>query len=127
MENEAVVGESVAEVAVAAEPVAPAAEKPAKAKKAKPAKAKPAKAKAKAKVKAKKAKKAAAKVAKKGPGRPAVFTGNVKKHIVTLIRKHGLTGARAELKKEKVSISMPTLGKFAAEAGIELRRGRPAA
>lgn len=122
MENEAVVGESVAEVAVAAEPVAPAAEKPAKAKKAKPAKAK-----AKAKVKAKKAKKAAAKVAKKGPGRPAVFTGNVKKHIVTLIRKHGLTGARAELKKEKVSISMPTLGKFAAEAGIELRRGRPAA
>jgi len=83
------------------------------------AKAKPAKAKSKAKP---------AKVSvKRGRGRPAVFTGNTKRHIVSVIRKHGLTGGRVVLAEEGTSISLPTLGKFAAEAGIELHRGRPKA
>jgi hypothetical protein len=64
---------------------------------------------------------------KRGRGRPAVFTGNTKRHIVSVIRKHGLTGGRVVLAEEGTSISLPTLGKFAAEAGIELHRGRPKA
>lgn len=64
---------------------------------------------------------------KAGRGRPIVFKGNEKRHIVSVIRKHGLTKGREVLAGEKISISLPTLGKFAAEAGIELHRGRPAA
>jgi transposase len=64
-------------------------------------------------------------MAKRGRGRPVVFKGHEKRHILAVIRKHGLTNGRAVLAKEKVSISLPTLGKFAAEAGIELSRGRP--
>lgn len=76
-------------------------------------------------------------------GRPSVYVGNVKRHIQTLIRKHGLTGARARLNASSRSklakdrslklvpsplgISMPTLGKLAEEAAIVLHRGRPAA
>jgi hypothetical protein len=67
----------------------------------------------------------------RGPGRPAVYTGKVKQRIVSAIRKHGLTGARNVMMKNtdgkgKLKVSMPTLGKFAAEAGIELQVGRPA-
>jgi hypothetical protein len=78
-----------------------------------------------------------------GRGRPPVYTGKVKRHIVTLIRHYGLTGARTILNAERsdtrrtlrnlnvvpkaLGISMPTLGKFAQEAGIALERGRPAA
>lgn len=78
---------------------------------------------------------------KRGPGRPSVYTGNVKKHIVGLIRKYGATGARNILNAESgteeyslrntnlipdaLGISLPTLGKFAAEAGVVLHRGRP--
>jgi len=100
---------------------------------------------------------------KRGRGRPALYTGNQKRHIVSLIRQHGLTGAMARLQadpkaspeqfdgepaeckaaaaderalaKERnlnvvpapLTITLPTLGKFAAEAGIELKRGRRAA
>lgn len=85
--------------------------------------AKPKRKRAKAKAKSKPAKVAV----KRGRGRPAVFTGNVKRHIVAVIRKHGLTGGRVVLAEEGTSISLPTLGKFAAEAGIELHRGRPKA
>lgn len=60
-------------------------------------------------------------------GRPIVFKGQEKRHIVTVIRKHGLTKGRELLAGEKINISLPTMGKFAVEAGIELRRGRPAA
>lgn len=95
---------------------------------AEPAKPKRKRAKAKAKPAKAKAKSKPAKVAvKRGRGRPAVFTGNVKRHIVAVIRKHGLTGGRVVLAEEGTSISLPTLGKFAAEAGIELHRGRPKA
>jgi len=62
---------------------------------------------------------------KRGRGRPPVFTGNQKRHIVAVVRKHGLTGAKQALAEEGVSITLPTLGKFAKEAGIELQRGRP--
>jgi hypothetical protein len=75
-------------------------------------------------VKAKRTPKVEVKV---GRGRPIVFKGKEKRHIVSVIRKHGLTKGREVLAGEKISISLPTLGKFAAEAGIELHRGRPAA
>jgi transposase len=66
-----------------------------------------------------------AKKSKRGRGRPPVFTGNQKRHIVAVVRKNGLTGAQRILADEGVSITLPTLGKFAKEAGIELSRGRP--
>ena len=57
-------------------------------------------------------------------GRPVVYFGNVKKHIVSVIRKYGLSGAVKVLKKEgKDTPSLRTLGKFAKEAGIVLQRG----
>jgi hypothetical protein len=94
---------------VAAEPVS----KPKRTRKPK-VEAKPVKAKRTAKVEV-----------KRGRGRPIVFKGNEKRHIVSVIRKHGLTAGREVLAKEKINISLPTMGKFAAEAGIELHRGRP--
>lgn len=116
--NEPVAVEPVVVQPVAVEPPAKPKRK-AKSKGKAKAKAKPAKSKAKAKP---------AKVSvKRGRGRPAVFTGNVKRHIVSVIRKHGLTGGRVVLADEGTNISLPTLGKFAAEAGIELHRGRPKA
>ena len=60
-------------------------------------------------------------------GRPPVFRGNEKRSILSVIRKHGLTKGQAVLADKGISISLPTMGKFAAEAGIELHRGRPAA
>lgn len=59
-------------------------------------------------------------------GRPVVFKGNLKRQVVSAIRKNGLTGGRTVLAEKGVSVSMPTLGKLAKEAGIELKRGRPA-
>jgi outer membrane biosynthesis protein TonB len=113
--TEPVATPTVTEPVVATEPVKPKRNRKPKAK-AEKAKPKAEKSKAKPKVSV-----------KRGRGRPAVFTGNVKKHIVAVIRKHGLTGGRVVLAEEGTSISLPTLGKFAAEAGIELHRGRPKA
>lgn len=79
----------------------------------------------KAEAKPVKAKRTAKVEVKRGRGRPIVFKGNEKRHIVSVIRKHGLTAGREVLAKEKINISLPTMGKFAAEAGIELHRGRP--
>ncbi len=77
---------------------------------------------------------------KRERGRPAVYKGNVKRHIVALVRKHGASKARAilsasegelvSLRSEKMvpkplNISMPTLLKYAKEAGVVLHRGRP--
>jgi len=106
-----VVTESTVAAPVATD-TAPVTEAPVKAKRTR----KPASAKAKSKPKV---------AVKRGRGRPIVFKGNEKRHIVSVIRKHGLTKGREILAGEKVSISLPTLGKFAAEAGIELHRGRP--
>ena len=117
----------VAALVVASEPVAapvvtPEApvSKPKRARKPK-AEAKPVKAKktVKAEVKAKKTAKVEVK-----RGRPIVFKGEVKRQIVSVIRKHGLTAGRQVLAQKNISISLPTLGKFAAEAGIQLHRGR---
>ena len=59
-------------------------------------------------------------------GRPPVFVGALRQRIVGLIEKHGATGARERLAnyKRPISISMPTLLGIAADAGVELRRGR---
>src|ERR1035437_1282233 len=58
-------------------------------------------------------------------GRPVVFFGQVKQHILDLIIQHGILGSRKILNDENISISLPTLGKFAKEAKISLQRGRP--
>lgn len=76
-------------------------------------------------------------------GRPPVYTGAVKAHIVALIRDHGASGARRILKARKgtanyalrnadlvpkpLSICLPTLFKLAAKAGCGLVPGRRAA
>lgn len=57
-------------------------------------------------------------------GRPVTFHGKQKRTILAAIRRHGLTGARIVLGNEQISISLPTLSKFANEAGIVLKRGR---
>jgi len=78
---------------------------------------------------------------KRGRGRPKVYTGNVAKHIVGLVRKHGATKARAILNAANGSpeakmrssktvpnplgISMPTVLGLAKAAGVVLKRGRP--
>lgn len=78
-----------------------------------------------------------------GAGRPARFEGAELKEVVNLITSHGLTDTRAilaangrsKLSKQRdlkvfpkpVSVSMPTLGTIASEAGIQLFRGRKAA
>jgi hypothetical protein len=87
-----------------------------------------------------------AKVVKVGRGRPAVYTGDLLKSIVKLLKKHkNATHVRAILQasgkkqaelvalreasglKDKVTISMPTLLKIKADAGIVgLGKGRPA-
>lgn len=70
-------------------------------------------------------------------GRPAIFVGVLKTNIVRLLRAHGLmktqrilatVGVSAKIgqKKKPVNISLPTLSKFAVEAGITFKRGRPA-
>lgn len=119
-------------------PVAPVADAPvadttpvADAPKAKKVKAdKPAKKGAKAK----KADKPAKKAAEGQRGRPPIYVGPLAKAIQKVIREHGLTYGREHLRKEgvkvgdkvqKVKISLPTLGKLAKAAGIELQRGRP--
>lgn len=74
-------------------------------------------------------------------GRPAFYTGNLKRHIVALIRQHNANGAmrilRADCKDplaqhrnlklvpNPLSISMPTLLKFAAQVKLKLHVGRP--
>jgi hypothetical protein len=74
---------------------------------------------------------------KRGPGRPAIYTGEIEQAIVRIIKQHGLTRGRALLALEgvklvetvtqprKLSVSLPTLGKLAKRNGIKLYRGRP--
>lgn len=79
-------------------------------------------------------------MSKRERGRPAVYKGNVKRHITGLVRKHGASKTRQILnasdgelvlmRSEKVvpnplNISMPTLLRYAKEAGVVLHRGRP--
>jgi len=68
-------------------------------------------------------------------GRPSLFNATAKKSIVSLIKKHGLTGTAAILAEtgvrnggetaEPIVVSIPTLGNIARAAGLELKRGRP--
>jgi len=87
----------------------------------------------------KQTKKAASK--KRGRGRPAVYTSkNLLKHIASLVKRHGATGARAILNASKgdelvgqrsaklvpkaLGISLPTVLKIAKAQGVVLKRGR---
>lgn len=67
------------------------------------------------------------KVINRGPGRPPVFVGKVRRSVVSQIRKLGLTHAQTALAERGIEISMPTLGKIAASENIKLKRGRPVA
>jgi len=74
-------------------------------------------------------------------GRPPVYSKKVRRHIATLIRRHGLTGAMQRLNAEDdaplasernrnivpepLGISMPTLGKIKREYGLVVKQGRP--
>lgn len=74
-------------------------------------------------------------------GRPPLYKGNVLKHIVALIRKHNAATAMRILRADAASelgklrnvvlipnpltISQPTLLKFAGAKGVKLSVGRP--
>jgi hypothetical protein len=74
-------------------------------------------------------------------GRPPVYSKRVRRHVATLIRRHGLTGAMQRLNAddgdplsnernrnivpEPLGISMPTLGKVKREFGLVVKQGRP--
>ena len=76
----------------------------------------------------------------RGRGRPVVYKGKLAKHIASLTRKHGATGARnilqaeagsalAAMRSEKMvpeglGISLPTILKIAKAQGVVLKRGR---
>jgi hypothetical protein len=66
-------------------------------------------------------------MAQKRPvGRPVLFKGNLRKHVVSVARRLGnLTHTQAALRKEGTSISLPTLRKYTREAGVEVSMGRP--
>ena len=85
----------------------------------------------------------AKKVVKNGRGRPVVYKGKkFLRHVATLVKNHGATGARAILNAEAGSdlagkrsvkmvpqplgISLPTLLKIAKKEGVVLKRGRRA-
>ena len=81
-------------------------------------------------------------MSKRGVGRPAVYKGNVRKHIVSLTVRHNASTAQdilnasprsaqgrlrnLTLVPKALGISLPTILKFAKAAGVELHRGRPA-
>lgn len=72
-----------------------------------------------------------------GRGRPPKYQGNLRRAVVALIRKHGLTGTQSLLaegirykpnpRKRAVrftdTVSLPTLASLASDAGIKLSRG----
>lgn len=74
-------------------------------------------------------------------GRPPKYTGNLKRHIVGLIRQHNASTAmailnasnrsslaqlrRLRLVPKPLGISMPTLLGYAKAAGVALKVGRP--
>ena len=67
-----------------------------------------------------------AEVAKRGRGRPPVYKGQDKIHILSLIRKHGLTGAQRVLTEEKKQVpTLPMLVRWAKEADIAFSGRHP--
>lgn len=66
--------------------------------------------------------------AKRGPGRPRVYNGTVRRIVASFLKKHGYTHGLALLKKErKIKVSKTVARSVAAEVGIVFKRGRPAA
>ena len=73
-------------------------------------------------------------------GRPKVYKGNVVKHIASLVKRYGASGARAILNADAgtdaaakrsavtvpnaLGISLPTILGIAKDAGVKLERGR---
>jgi len=58
----------------------------------------------------------------KGRGRPVKYKGSIKKHLVKLVSKYGLTGAQTVAAVEGIEVSLPTLRKLA--PNVELSVGR---
>lgn len=68
------------------------------------------------------------KASKRGPGRPRVYNGTVRRIVASFLKKHGYTHGLALLKKErKIKVSKTVARSVAAEVGITFKRGRPAA
>jgi hypothetical protein len=66
--------------------------------------------------------------AKRGPGRPRVYDGSVRRTIASFLKKYGYTHGLKLLKKErKIKVSKTVARHVAAEVGITFKRGRPAA
>lgn len=72
----------------------------------------------------------------RGPGRPPIYTGKFAENIVKVLKQYGLKGGRRVLEtegvqvkpgtpKQKVKVSLPTLGKLAKNAGVTFKLGRP--
>jgi hypothetical protein len=53
------------------------------------------------------------------------YDATTKQAMVALVKNFGLTGAKNELDSVGLHVTLPTLGKFAGEAGVVLRKGRP--
>ena len=78
---------------------------------------------------------------KRGRGRPVKMNVKQRRAIASMVRKHGTASRVAEILgagnrtkdaklrpkafPQPVSVSLPTVSKYAAEHGIELQRGRP--
>lgn len=66
--------------------------------------------------------------AKRGPGRPRVYNGTVRRIVAAALRKLGYTHGEAFLRKErKLKVSKTFLRSVAEAEGITFKRGRPAA
>jgi hypothetical protein len=65
---------------------------------------------------------------KRGPGRPRVYDGSVRRTIASFLKKYGYTHGLKLLKKErKIKVSKTVARSVAEEVGITFKRGRPAA
>ena len=74
---------------------------------------------------------------KRGRGRPPKFNGNQSRHIASLVKEYGLTGAKNVLESderntnlfpESLTVTLPTIRKCANDNGVgKLQRGRRAA
>lgn len=65
---------------------------------------------------------------KRGPGRPRVYNGTVRRIVASFLRKYGYTHGLVKLRKErKIKVSKTVARAVAAEVGLTFKRGRPAA
>ncbi len=72
--------------------------------------------------------KTAPKGSKRGPGRPRVYNGQVRRIVGSFLKKYGLTKGIEKLATErKIKVSLTLARSVAEQYGIEFKLGRPAA